>query len=332
MKAIVWTKYGSPDGLQLQEVDKPTPKDNEVLIRIYATTVTAADCELRSFKAFSAFWLPLRIYLGLIRPTRITILGQELAGEIEAVGKDVTQYKKGDPVFAWTGLRLGGYAEYACLRENATMAIKPANMTYPEAAAVPLGGLEAWHYLNGNIQAGQKVLIIGAGGSIGTFAVQLAKHFGAEVTGVDSTEKLDMLRSIGADHVIDYTQEDFTKSGQTYDVIFDAPGKSSFSRSKRSLKPNGQYLSANPGMSQQIRTIWNLITRPKKATSEYTSRRNEDLASLRELIEAGKIKSVIDRRYPLEQTAEAHRYVDTGRKKGNVVITLEQKGDFYEPG
>ncbi len=324
MKAIVWTKYGSPDGLQLQEVDKPTPKDNEVLIRIYATTVTTADCELRSFKAFNAFWLPLRIYIGLIKPTRITILGQELAGEIEAVGKDVTQFKKGDPVFAWAGLRLGGNAEYACLRENATMAIKPANMTHQEAAAVPLGGLEAWHYLNGNIRAGQKVLIIGAGGSIGTFAVQLAKHFGAEVTGVDSTEKLDMLRSIGADHVIDYTQEDFTQSGQTYDVIFDAPGKSSFSLSKRSLKPNGQYLSANPGMSQQIRTIWNLITHPRKAAPEYTSRRNEDLISLTGLIEAGKIRSVIDRRYPLELTAEAHRYVDTGRKKGNVVITLEQ--------
>jgi NADPH:quinone reductase-like Zn-dependent oxidoreductase len=262
------------------------------------------------------FWIPLRIYIGLLRPTRITILGQELAGEIEAVGKDVTKFKKGDPVFAWAGLRLGGNAEYACLRENATMAIKPANMTYQEAAAVPLGGLEAYHFLNGNIQAGQKVLIIGAGGSIGTFAVQLAKYFGAEVTGVDSTEKLDMLRSIGADHMIDYTQEDFTKGGQTYDVIFDAPGKSSLSRCKGSLKPNGQYLSANPG-------ILNSIIHPSKAPPASPSRRTEDLISLRELIEAGKIKSVIDRSYPLEQTAEAHRYVDTGRKKGNVVITVE---------
>ncbi len=291
MKAILWTNYGSPDVLQLKEVAKPAPKDNEVLIRIYATTVTTADCELRNFKTFSAFWLPLRIYIGLIKPKRITILGQELAGEIEAIGKDVTQFKKGDSVFAWAGLRLGGNAEYVCLRENATMAIKPANMTFEEAAAVPLGGLEAWQYLNGNIRDGQNVLIIGAGGSIGTFAVQLAKHFGAEVTAVDSTEKLDMLRSIGADHVIDYTQEDFTKSGQTYDVIFDAPGKSSFSRSERALKQNGLYLSADPGMSQQIRTIWNLITRPRKAAPEYNSRRNEDLISLRELIEAGKICS-----------------------------------------
>jgi NADPH:quinone reductase-like Zn-dependent oxidoreductase len=323
MKAIVWTKYGSPDGLQLQEVDKPAPKDDEVLIRVYATTVATADCELRSFKGITAFWLPLRLYIGLLKPTRITILGQELAGEIEAVGKDVTQFKKGDPVFAWAGLRLGGNAEYACLRENADMAIKPATMSFQEAAAVPLGGLEAWHYLNGNVRAGQKVLIIGAGGSIGTFAVQLAKHFGAEVTGVDSTGKLDMLRSIGADQVIDYTQEDFTKNGQTYHVIFDAPGKSSFSRCKRSLKPYGQYLTANPGISQQLRTIWNSILHPAQTAPESPSRRKDDLISLRGLIEAGKIKPVIDRRYPLEQTAEAHRYVDTGRKKGNVVITLE---------
>jgi NADPH:quinone reductase-like Zn-dependent oxidoreductase len=316
MIAIVWTKYGPPDALQLREVEKPTPKADEVLIRIAATTVATADCELRRFKGFSVFWLPLRIYIGLLRPTRITILGQELAGEIEAVGKDVTKFKKGDPVFAWAGLRMGGNAEYACLSENATIAIKPANMTYPEAAAVPLGGIEAYHFLNGNIQPGQKVLIIGAGGSIGTVAVQLAKHFGAEVTGVDSTEKLDMLRSIGADHVIDYTQVDFTKGGQTYDVIFDAPGKSSLSRCKRSLKPNGQYFSANPG-------ILNSIIHPSKTAPELPGRRTDDLISLRGLIEAGKIKSVIDRTYPLEQTAEAHKYVDTGRKKGNVVITVE---------
>ncbi|MCL4266518.1 MAG: NAD(P)-dependent alcohol dehydrogenase [Anaerolineae bacterium] len=322
MKAIVWTKYGSADGLQLREVAKPSPKDNEVLIKVYATTVTTADCELRSFKGSSVFWLPMRLYIGFLKPTRMTILGQELAGDIEATGKDVTHYKKGDAVFAWTGLRLGGNAEYACLSETATMAIKPANMTYAEAAAIPLGGLEAWQYLNGTVQAGQQVLIIGAGGSIGTFAVQLAKHFGAEVTAVDHTEKLDMLRSIGADQVIDYTKEDFTKNGQTYDVIFDAPGKSSLSRCERSLKPNGQYLSANPGTSQQLRTIWNVITRRRKATTQYTNRRTENLAALKQLIEAGKVKSVIDRQYPLEQTAEAHRYVETGMKRGNVVITI----------
>jgi NADPH:quinone reductase-like Zn-dependent oxidoreductase len=324
MKAVIWTKYGPADVLQLADVAKPVPKDNEVLVRIYASTVTAADCELRDFKTFSPFWVPLRIYIGLLRPTRIKILGQELAGEIEATGKDVTLFKVGDQVFAATDLRLSANAEYTCLPEKAMMALKPANMSYDEAAAVPLGGPEAWQYLYGNIQAGQKVLIIGAGGSIGTFGVQLARHFGAEVTGVDSTEKLDMLRSIGADHVIDYTQEDFTKNGQTYDVIFDAPGKSSYSRCERSLKPNGRYLSANPGGKEQIRTVWALIIHPNKTLSNYAGRRKDGLIAVRDLIEAGKIKSVIDRRYPLEQTAEAHRYVETGRKKGNVVITVGQ--------
>jgi NADPH:quinone reductase-like Zn-dependent oxidoreductase len=275
VRAIIWTKYGPPEVLQLAEVEKPTPKDNEVLVRIYASTVTTADCELRDFKTSSPFWLPLRIYIGFLRPTRIKILGQELAGEIEAVGKDVTLFKEGDQVFAASDLRLSANAEYICLPEKGMMALKPANMTYEEAAAVPLGGPEAWQYLNGNVQAGQKVLIIGAGGTIGTFAVQLAKLYGAEVTGVDSKEKLDMLRSIGADHVIDYTQEDFTKSGQTYDVIFDAPGKSSYSQSKRSLKQNGVFLSANPGGQDQIRTVWALITRPKKTLSNYASRRKE---------------------------------------------------------
>src|SRR6266496_760620 len=237
MKAIVWTKYGPPKGLQVQEVAKPTPRDHEVLIRIYATTVTAGDIQLRSFKIPILLWLPVRLFLGFIRPIRIKILGQELAGEIEAVGKDVTRFKKGDQVFAWTGLRLGAYAEYTCLPEKGVLAIKPSNMTYEEAATLPVGGLEAVHFMRkGNIQSGEKVLINGAGGSIGTFAIQLAKYFGADVTGVDTTEKLDMLRSIGADHVIDYTQADFTKSGQTNDVIFDVIGKSPFSRSVRSLK------------------------------------------------------------------------------------------------
>src|SRR6266849_2803531 len=235
MKAMVWTKFGPPDVLQLQEVAKPAPKDKEVLIRIYATTVTAADCELRGLKVPLAFRLPLRIYVGLIRPGPI-ILGQELAGAIEAVGKDVKRFRKGDHVFGWSGLGLGAYAEYKCLPEDGVLAIKPANITYEEAAALPLGGLEAVYFLRrGNIQPGQKVLIHGAGGSIGTFAIQLAKYFGADVTAVDSTAKLDMLRSIGADQVIDYTQEDFTKNGETYDVIFDVVGKSSFSRSVRLL-------------------------------------------------------------------------------------------------
>jgi NADPH:quinone reductase-like Zn-dependent oxidoreductase len=329
MKAIVWTKYGPPDVLQLKEVEKPTPKDNEVLIRIYATTVTAGDCEMRSLKFPIWLSLPMRIYVGLRKPKRITILGQELAGEIEAVGKDVKLFKEGDQVFAATGFSMGAYAEYICLPEEpkemeGLLAIKPANMTYEEAAAVPTGGLNALHFLRkGNIQSGQKVLINGAGGSIGTIAVQLAKYFRTEVTGVDSTGKLDMLRSIGADQVIDYTQEDFTKNGETYDVIFDVVGKSSFSGCIRSLKKEGIYLSANPGLSQMVRGLWTSMTSSKKVISGTASYKTEDLIFLKELIEAGKIKSVIDRRYSLEQTAEAHRYIDKGHKKGNVVITLE---------
>ncbi len=325
MKAIVWTKYGPPDVLQLKEVAKPAPKDHEVLIRIDATTVTAADCELRSLKLPIWLRLPIRIYLGLIRP-RNKILGQELAGEVEAVGNEVTRFRKGDQVFGWTGFRLGAYAEYTCLPEDGMLAIKPANMTYEEAAALPVGGLEAVHLLRkGHIQSGEKILIHGAGGSIGTFAVQLARYFGAEVTAVDSTGKLDMLRSIGADQVIDYTQADFTKNGETYDVIFDVVGKSSFSRSVRSLKHHGRYLLANPKLSQMVRGR-RILRRSSKTVIPYAARAasetTEDFNFLKELIEAGKIHSVIDRRYPLEQIAEAHRYVDTGHKKGNVVITV----------
>jgi NADPH:quinone reductase-like Zn-dependent oxidoreductase len=327
MKAIVWTKYGSPDGLQLREIDKPAPGDHEVLIRIVATTVTAGDSEIRRLKFPFMFKLALRIYNGFRTPKRITILGQELAGEIESVGKDVRRFKKGDPVFATTGFGFGAYAEYKCLPEDPKMGVlasKPVNMTYEEAAAVPTAGLEALHFLRrGNIQAGDKVLIIGAGGSIGTFAVQLARYFGAEVTGVDSAGKLDMLRSLGAHRVIDYTQEDFTKSAETYDVIFDVMGRSSFSGSIRSLKQNGRFLLGNPGLSQMVRGRWTSMRSSKKVIMGAASQKNADLLFLKELIEAGKIKSVIDRRYALEQIAEAHRYVDTGQKKGNVVISLQ---------
>lgn len=325
MKAIVCTKYGLPDVLQLQEVEKTAPKDNEVLIKVQAATVTAGDCELRSLR-FPLLLQPLvRIGFGFRGP-RKKILGQELAGEIEAVGKGVTRFRKGDQVFAWTGLGLGAYAEYKCLPENGVLAIKSSNISYEEAATLPVGGLDAVHFLRkGNIQSGQKMLIIGAGGSIGTFAVQLARYFGAEVTAVDSTGKLAMLRSIGADHVIDYTQEDFTKEGETYDVIFDVVGKSSFSRSVRLLTLNGRYLLGNARLSQRVRgrrisrrSSKQVIVWTARTASEYT----RDLNFLTQLIEAGKIKPVIDRCYPLEQAAEAHRYVDTGQKKGNVVITV----------
>ena len=305
MKAIVCTKYGSPDVLQLEDVEKPTPKDNEVLISIYAATVTAGDCEIRRFKMPVWLWLPARIGFG-IRGPRNKILGQELAGEIESVGKDVKRFRKGDQVFARTGFGLGAYAEYICLSEDGLIAIKPTNMNYEEAATVPMGGLTALHFLRkGNIQSGQKVLINGASGSIGTLAVQIAKYFGAEVTGVCSTGNLDMVRSIGADHVIDYTKEDFTKSNETYDVIFDVVGKSSFSRSLRSLKQNGLYLLANPGLSQMIRGRLTSTRSSKKVIAGALNQKMEDLIFLKELIEAEKIKTVIDRCYPLEQTCRS---------------------------
>ena len=322
MKAAVCTRYGPPEVLQLRELEKPTPKDDEVLVRVHAATVTAGDCELRSLKLPLSWQLIARIGFGFRGP-RKKILGQELAGEIESVGKAVRLFKKGDQVFAFTGLRLGAWAEYNCLPENGWMAIKPANMTYEEAAAVPAGGLHALHCLRkGNIESGQNVLIYGAGGTVGTVAVQLAKSFGAEVTGVDSARKLDMLRSIGADKVIDYSKEDFTKSGETYDVIFDVVGKSSFSGCMRSLKKKGFYLLGNPGLSQLVRGLLTSMRSSKKVIGGMASYRTEDLIFLKELIEAGKIRSAIDRRYPLERIAEAHRYVDTGQKEGNVVITV----------
>ncbi|MCP4416738.1 MAG: NAD(P)-dependent alcohol dehydrogenase, partial [Chloroflexi bacterium] len=302
--------------------------DNELLIRIYATTVTAGDCELRSLNFPIYLNLVMRLWRGFLKPRENSVLGTELAGEIEAVGKDVKRFKVGDQVFGSAGSGFGANAEYICLPEEpgemeGSVAIKPANMGYEEAATVPFGGRDALHFLRkGNIQSGQRVLINGAGGSIGTFGVQLANYFGAEVTAVDHTDKLDMLRSIGADHVVDYTQEDFTKSGQIYDVIFDVVGTISFSPKEKSLKQNGTYLTANPRLPQMFQGLWTSMRSNKKVIMETANGTIEDLIFLRELIEAGKLKTVIDRTYPLEQIAEAHRYAETGRKKGNVVITV----------
>jgi len=330
MKAIIWTKYGSPEVLELKDVEKPTPKDNEVLIKIHASTVTMGDCEMRNLRFSRALKFLMRLAVGIRRPRkRFSILGQELAGEIEAVGKDIKVFKKGDQVFASTGFHLGGYAEYVCLPEESkevSLALKPTNISYEEAAVVPVGGLEALYFLRkANIQKGQTVLISGASGSIGTIGIQLAKYYGAEVTGVGNPKSLEIMKSIGADKVIDYTKENFTEKGETYDVIFDVVGKTSYSSCIDSLNKNGTYLIANPKISLINREKRALKKSDKKVISgnkEFVDR-NEDLLFLKELIEAGKIKSVIDKRYPLELVVEAHKYVEQGQKVGNIVITID---------
>jgi len=333
LKAVVYTKYGSPEVLELKEVEKPNPKDNEILVSICATSVNFGDTLIRNFRAISprkfhmpfAFWLFAKIYFGFRKPM-ITILGSEFAGEIEAVGKDVKRFRKGDRVFGYRGSRMGAYAEYLCMPENGVVAIKPANMTYEEAAAVPYGAIMALNLLRKvNLQPGQRILINGASGGIGPAVVQLARfHFGAKVTGVCSTPRLEYVKSLGADKAIDYTREDFTNNDETYDFIFDILGKSSFSRLKRSLKPNGRCLLVSFKMKQLRQMLWTSMIGSKKVICALSTEKAEDLVFIKELIEAGKIKTVIDKRYPLEQAAEAHRYVDQGHKKGNVVITVGQ--------
>lgn len=336
MKAMVWTKYGSADGLQRQDIEKPSPQDDEILVKIEATSVTAGDSEMRRLKLPLMLSWPMRLYAGLIRPKRLTILGQELAGVVEEVGKEVHAFKKGDQVFGTTGLGFGAYAEYICLKGNPSevqgaLALKPANLSYEEAAVVPTAALEALHFLReANIQPGQKVLIFGAGGSIGTFSVQLAKHFGAEVTAVDSTRKMEMLRSIGADHLIDYTKQDVTQNGELYDVIIDVVGQRQVSQRVKSLKPHGRYFLANASLSHIFLRFWLSMTSQKKLLIQAADQTRENLRFLKELIEAGKLVPVVDRTYPLEQIPDAHKYADTGQKLGNIAITVtsSQKANF----
>lgn len=326
MRAIICPRYGPPDVLELREVLKPTPKEKELLIKIHATTVVLGDCELRgqNFPRYSlGFKILIKLGFGVLGP-RKKILGQQCAGEIEAIGEKVTRFKPGDQVFAATGFNLGAYAEYTCLSENGIVEMKPTNMTYEEASTIPIGGTEALHFMGrANIQADQRVLVNGAGGSIGTIAVQIAKSKGAEVTAVDSAGKFDMLRSLGADHVIDYKTEKFTENGETYDVIFDVVGVTSFSGCIESLKENGIYLQGNGSISRRDKSMANElgITAFDK-TADYSTK---VLLELKELIEAGVVKTAIDRTYPLEDMVEVHRFVEAGGKKGNVVVAVAQE-------
>ena len=333
MKAIVYTEYGPPGVLQLREVEKPVPRDKEILVRVHATPVSFGDKLVRNLKEITPekfhmpllFWLFAKMYFGFRKP-RITILGSEFAGEIEAVGKNVKRFKAGERIFGYRGQNMGAYAEYLCMPENGVLAPKPANMSYEEAAAVPYGAIMALGLLRKvDLRPGQKVLVNGASGGIGPFVVQLAGfHFGAKVTGVCSTPRLEYVKSLGADKVIDYTREDFTDGTETYDFIIDILGKSSFARVKRTLKPNGRCLLVSFKMKQLWQMLWTSMIGGKKVICALSGEKAEDLAFIKELIEAGKIKTVIDKCYPLAQAAEAHRYVEQGHKKGSVVITMEE--------
>ena len=334
MKAILYTEYGSPEVLKLQEIDKPNPKDNELLIKVYATSVNYGDLTARNYKNISPrdfnmpaiFWFFGKIFFGTNKP-KIKILGSEFAGQVEAVGKDVTSFSPGDDVFGYLGQNMGAYAEYFCMTEKGTVTNKPSNMSYEEAGVTPMGAIMAINLLRkANIQPRQKVLINGASGSIGSAAVQIAKHFGADVTGVCGTPRIDYVKSLGADKVIDYKNEDFTQNNETYDLIFDVLGKSLFARCKNSLTQNGRYLLASFKMKQLLQMFWTSIFSKKKVICALAPGSKEDLISVKELIENGKIKSIINKQFPFEKTAEAHKYVEDGHARGKIAISLVQNG------
>lgn len=317
MKAAVYAKYGAPEVLHIKEVAQPNPKANEILIKIHATAVNSGDCRLRKADPFA-----VRFLLGLFKPKQ-EILGVVLSGEVAAVGEQVTRYKVGDQVFGKTGMEFGAYAEYKCLPETAVLAIKSKDISHEKAASIPFGGTTALHFLKKvNIQPGQKVLVYGASGAVGTAAVQLAKHLGAIVTGVCSTTNLAMVQSIGADKVIDYTQTDFSKNGETYDVVFETVGKAPFASCIQALHPSGSLLLASAWPADMLKGLWTSRTTGKKVIAGGINETAEDMAFLAQLMEQGKLKSVIDRTYPLAEIVEAHRYVDAGHKKGNVVILV----------
>ncbi|PCH52112.1 MAG: NAD(P)-dependent alcohol dehydrogenase [Cellvibrionales bacterium] len=323
MRAIEYSQYGPPGVLHVTEVPKPVPGANEILIKIQATTVTAADCRLRALKVPFGFSTISRLFLGFSRPRR-QILGMELAGDIESVGKAVSKFKPGDSVFAYVGISMGCYAEYKCMSEDGAVVLKPPNLSYQVAAALSYGGTTALNFLNrAKIKSGEKVLINGASGAVGSAAVEIAKHFGAEVTGVCSTVNLDWVQSLGADHVIDYTQEDFTENGENYDIIFDAVGTAPYSHSKTSLEVNGRFLMVIGGFLDMLLIPWLALTSYRKIIGGAAANKVSDLRYLAKLAEAGEFKPAIDRCYPLEKIADAHAYVDTGRKKGNIVVSLD---------
>ncbi|MFQ3185916.1 MAG: NADPH:quinone reductase-like Zn-dependent oxidoreductase [Marinomonas primoryensis] len=325
MKAIIYETYGTPNVLKVKEIEKPIPNNNEILIKVHAAEVTKADCEMRSFNfPVKWFWLPLRLILGISKPKK-QVLGGYFSGEIESCGKEVSKFNIGDKVFGVSNLRLGAHAEFICLPANYTIVTKPSNLSFEEAAALPLGGLNALHFLRkANIQKGENILINGAGGSIGIFGVQIAKAMGAKVTVVDTGIKEEMLRSIGADNFFDYTKEDVTESGQTFDVIFNIVATSSYSAWVKMLKPNGRYLIANPRLSDMLRSVVTSKFTDKKATFIFAGEKEEELLTLKKMIEEGEIKSIVDKIYSYEQAADAHRRVESEQRLGAVIVTAVQ--------